>query len=431
MAAALSTDAVRRGFFRKSTLTLAIRAAGVALLFALHIVLGRVLGPAEYGLYSFALSIAGVLTGLAAAGLPTALMRFVGQFKEQQRTSELKGAWLAMPAMALALSLVVAASLWFLVAPGLEGMRADGVRFGALLLPLFVLEQLRRCSFKALSQPIRSVLPDEIIRPALMVIVLAGFGLSLARDALALYALVTFAVGAGFFVPLWWSQWRKFADTAPRYEPATWLQTALPMAFAGLGYLLLSRTDTIMLGALSDMRATGVYAAASRVSMLSQIILGTAGVMVTPMITRAWHAGRFADVATTLRQARLWILACTLPIYVVIMVFAATLLSLFGDQFSQGALVLRVLATGQLVNALVGPVGLTLSMIGRQKVLAALMLGAAVVNAVLNYWAIPRYGELGAAVASAISFSVLNLLLLWRVTQALASNSAAKTEDLS
>ena len=139
------------------------------------------------------------------------------------------------------------------------------------------------------------------------------------------------------------------------------------MAFGGIGYLLMSRADLIMLGAITDMNEAGIYAAASRIAMLSQLILGTSAIISVPMITKAYHGGRLSELKRALKYIRIWIFALNLPIYIGIMLAPAWLLHAFGSEYVAGTAVLRILSSGQMINAVAGPVGLVLSMIGRQK----------------------------------------------------------------
>ena len=80
---------------------------------------------------------------------------------------------------------------------------------------------------------------------------------------------------------------------------------------------------------------------------------------------------------------------------------------------------LKILCIGQLVNASVGSVGVLLDMTGNEKDSAgAIGLGAGA-NVALNALLIPRYGVEGAAIATATSIVIRNILLSVRVRQRL------------
>ena len=62
-----------------------------------------------------------------------------------------------------------------------------------------------------------------------------------------------------------------------------------------------------------------------------------------------------------------------------------------------------------------GPVGLLLNMTGHERETAKGVAISAVLNMVLNFLLIPRWGITGAAVATTVSMIAWNLLLAWQV----------------
>ena len=64
---------------------------------------------------------------------------------------------------------------------------------------------------------------------------------------------------------------------------------------------------------------------------------------------------------------------------------------------------------GQLVNVLCGSVGYILNMTENQNIFRNITIFAVVINIFLNLILIPMYGIIGAAIASAIS------LILWNI----------------
>ena len=413
-----------RQVFGDNTILLLTRGAAVGLVFLLHVVLANYLGASGYGLYSFSLAVTGVLTSLASLGLPVALMRYIGQYRQGDRIAELKGALLLLPGLALVVSVLFGALLWFAIAPLLSGATASGVRYASILIPLFVLEQLRRNAYKGFAKPFGSLLPDEILRPVLLTAIVVLAAVDSGGTALRWYISVTLVLSLTFIGMLLLERRELFRSIKAQFRPREWIAVALPLAFGGIGYLLLNQTDIIMLAALTDMRETGVYSAASRIAMLCQIILGTAAIITVPMISAAFHAGKLQELRRIITINRVWIVALTAPAYILMMSAPAWLLSIFGPEYERGSTVLMLLATGQMLNAVAGPVGLVLSLTGGERKLAAIMAGGAAMNLLLNAVAIPAFGALGAAAASAFTFAAVNAVLLVAVGRLLWPSSA-------
>ena len=90
-----------------------------------------------------------------------------------------------------------------------------------------------------------------------------------------------------------------------------------------------------------------------------------------------------------------------------------------GEVYLPAWLPLVILAAAQLLTGLFGPVAMLLNMQGLEKRTVGAGVFAAASNVALNAVLIPRYGMVGAAVATGASLLVWNIslgLLLLRVT---------------
>jgi O-antigen/teichoic acid export membrane protein len=81
-----------------------------------------------------------------------------------------------------------------------------------------------------------------------------------------------------------------------------------------------------------------------------------------------------------------------------------------GPEFRVAATTLRLLALGQMINAIVGPAGHFIAMTGRPKLNLVNAVALALANVVLNIIMIPRWGIEGAGLATAISLAAINIV---------------------
>jgi O-antigen/teichoic acid export membrane protein len=93
------------------------------------------------------------------------------------------------------------------------------------------------------------------------------------------------------------------------------------------------------------------------------------------------------------------------------LVFPKFCLWTFGKGFTteEAIIVFIIVTLGQAVNVLTGPVTVLLNMTGRQKVTMYYALATVVIDVGLNLILIPMYGIIGAAIATAVSRTILNL----------------------
>lgn len=70
------------------------------------------------------------------------------------------------------------------------------------------------------------------------------------------------------------------------------------------------------------------------------------------------------------------------------------------------------MSVGYLINLSVGPVALSLIMTGHEKITTVGVVSGAVINIVLNFLLIPKWGIEGAAFATSISMIIWNVILV-------------------
>jgi O-antigen/teichoic acid export membrane protein len=111
-----------------------------------------------------------------------------------------------------------------------------------------------------------------------------------------------------------------------------------------------------------------------------------------------------------------WSVMISLPFILIVMLFPAQILSIFGKSFVDGAAVLMILAFVNLINVGTGMCGALIDMTGRTKLKLANSSVKVGLSIFLNFLLIPRYGILGAAISALIYefiSNVLPLLPIW------------------
>jgi O-antigen/teichoic acid export membrane protein len=94
-----------------------------------------------------------------------------------------------------------------------------------------------------------------------------------------------------------------------------------------------------------------------------------------------------------------------------ILLFKDFLLNLFGAEFKQASQALVILVIGQVVNSSTGPVGFSLTMTGKERIVLIVVGISSVLNVILNLILIPRLGIEGAAISTSITIIFWNAIL--------------------
>jgi O-antigen/teichoic acid export membrane protein len=146
-----------------------------------------------------------------------------------------------------------------------------------------------------------------------------------------------------------------------------------------------------------------------RVSYLSIIA------SVKPFLAELYAQKNLEQMGRLYQTTTRWTLMTNLPIFLIMVLYPAPLLSIFGESFVAGAPALVILAYAELVNAGTGICGSIIDMTGYTKLKLINSVIWVVLLSVSNVLLIPRWEILGAAAATLISTATINLLRIVEV----------------
>jgi O-antigen/teichoic acid export membrane protein len=379
------------------------------------VVVARVLGAADYGIFNLARSLVDTTSILTRAGLDVGLQRHFGETRtapDQARLLVLRQLRLVTALLAL---IPVAA-----VALGLGRMLEEEVYrhagFAQLLLclalalpfvsDLGVLGGAYRGNLKL--GP--SVLAECVVMPTarLLIIVLlfvAGWRLW----AVALGTTLGAVLASGWLAL---RAHRDFATLAPLLPSWTEARRVLGysgvMAAAMLVTTLTSAMDILMLGRYVSAEQLGQYSLAKTLFVLTGFFATAFSQGLGGMVADRHVRGDSEGLRRVMSLTFQWIALGTLPVFAIFLFWGAQLTQLFGPSFTISPAVVAWLAGGQFLLALFGPMGWALSMTGRHVLEFTVLATGLVVAAVLCAIAVPAHGQLGAAIATFCAIAFVN-----------------------
>lgn len=407
----LRPDTEKGRMVRATGLTVALKIAAAGLAFIASLLYARTLGPHGYGLYAYVIAWSALLTIPAGLGLPAYLVR---EGAHQPDASIPLRRWADRRVLIAGLGAA-------LVLVGLSTIpSAAGARWLFLVaapIPLLSsLSAIRRSLLQANGWVVRSQWPHLILAPVVMLSILAM--LWIARGRLLPIELVICAVGVALLPWLVNSyQLHRKRAGQPLAQPLSpSLRSALPFMWLGGLYLLISRTDLIMLGTLKGAHDAGIYAVASRIAELISLFMAAANTSLAPKISQLYRSGERTILQRLLQQATRRIMLGSLPVAMVLFLGAPYLLHmLYGIDYQGGAPIMRTLAVAQIVVVVGGPLGTVLNMTGHERLNLLVMSAAALINAGLNLLLIPHFGGEGAAVSTCVSLAGSRIALWYLV----------------
>jgi O-antigen/teichoic acid export membrane protein len=396
---------LQQGAFR-SLASLLIKVATAGLTYVTYVVLSRTQTPEEYGHFAFGLALATVLAIVAGLGQPTTILRLWAQLRGAGDHDQAKSAIGSSSFLTFMASLVLGALLvlaTWAYTPLLRSGETAGHFLGAalLILPL-ALSEYNSAALRAQGSLWTALLPRDIFwRLGLPLAVLGLFfsGIVLSGpDALALAAglllLVLFlqiyaALRNGYFL-------MPSADGFRSYW-ARWKGLSLWMLVAAIIETATLNADVILVGFMIDLEGSGLYFNAMRTAGLMTLFTFALELVIAPMVAEQYHARDLRKSQAITAMAAWAGFIFSLGIFAVFFVFGEELMQLFGESYADGWIILNLLAFGLLFDAITGPSKIVMMMTGHERAYVWLFGGIMGLGFLLQFYAIPAHGLVGAA----------------------------------
>jgi O-antigen/teichoic acid export membrane protein len=395
----------------------------IGLRYLFQIIVARHLGVELYGIFTLGLAVFSVSEMVAALGLHKGMVRFVSLYNREGDLGRVKGTVLtaiflscgggiAAMLLLIAISGLVAGNVFH--TPGLSkalAIFALGIPFSSLTTVfIFATQGLRIMKYKVFVKDLWEMLSRVVLVILLFMVGWRLFG------AVAAFCLSIIS-GTFFSYYFFRKAFASIFESKERaiLEPKKLMGFCWPLILADGFNLMEAWVSTFMLGFLETPESVGIFGAAFRTSLLIQGILMSFNAIFSPIIAEQFHKKELARLKMLFKMVTRWIFSLSLPVAVLMIFFSREILTIFGQGFSDGAVVLAVLAGGQIINSFTGPLGVMIDMSGRSKFTLLNSVFHLSLQTGLCLVLIPRYGVLGAAIAKTVSIAFLRIIRLIQV----------------
>lgn len=408
-------DAHLRELVEKGLIAFGYRVIGAVLVFTLQIILARKMGAYEFGLYSLCVALIMFLSSIARMGLDMGIVRKVAG-AIATGNPESANAWLIRSLqVALAAGTVIAALLFFLsewLAGSVfkEGPLSDPLRIFAFTVPVAALMFIVAEGLKGLKDVASAAIVQSIIAPLLLLSILFFVPAQFSSYNVAfIYLGVTLiAFLYGYF------KWSSSIGRGGKLHipPLEVLRFGWPFFLASIGSILLTWSDTIIVGMFANAEAVAGYYAASKLATLTSFILISINAISAPKFSAMHAQGDKAGLERLARQSTAIMISLALIPTILLVSFPAFWLGLFGKKFEQAEFALLILTAGQTINVACGSVGLLLAMTGHERLMSRVFVTTAIITLAVSLVLGMLWGAKGVAVATAIGMATWNIWML-------------------
>jgi O-antigen/teichoic acid export membrane protein len=168
-------------------------------------------------------------------------------------------------------------------------------------------------------------------------------------------------------------------------------------------WVITSQVDILMLGAYSNAENVGIYSVVIRFGLIVSFILTSINMVLAPKFAELFYSNKHDSLIKVAQKSSKLIFYTTVPIVVLFILFGKNILNFFGADFVPGYEALVLISLGQFINSICGSVGYFMNMTGHQSSFNKIIIVSTLINVILNWLLIPRWGVTGAAFSSLIS----------------------------
>jgi len=393
-----------------------IVSGGVSII--LVFVLGKVLGAGAYGLFASTTSVLIFARIVGGSGLGQSTGKHLANLAPEE--ADKRGSYMAAGfLLQTVIALIMSAVIWFgagrIAAITSSPAMGPALKIGAFIMVFFALTEFSKACLQGLQrfEFLAMITWVEYAGKLLLAggLALAGFGLAGALSGFAL-ALALASLLALFIFTRQGMAWPSLSGR----EWRSLVGYSLPLVFTAASFVIYMELDTIMLLYYGGPAAAGIYSMAINVARAVPFFVIPIGQSAAPLIAKMWREGDDQAPEFVHRLIK-YVVACFFPAGVALFVLAPRILALMGPEYPAGTTSLRVMSVFVLSLSLAAVAVPILDYLGKAGSRAVWLTVSVSANVALNFVLIPRFGGVGAALATAIThapYALNNLAVLAR-----------------
>ncbi len=397
----------------------------------IHSFVGRILGPADYGRYGLVVTLTTMVIILIGNGIPTAMSKYMSEVFETNPSliPVIKRQAIIMQGILIAGVTII----FYFCAPLIANVLGDPsltylFKISAWIIPTFALASFYFSYYTGLHQfNLQSIM--KTVRSVFKVVIIVWMAWKWGVPGSVLgYAFSTFAV---YFIAVTIDKLKFSRDLkkqiALQQQAATkpidvsfdykkLLNYAWQVIIFFLAYELLISIDLYLVkGILHDDYLTGIYNAALTVGRIPYYIFYALTIMLLPVISKTTAENDHKQTNAVISQSLRLMTILLIPSVILMSQFSRPIIKLFySAKYLDAAYPMSILAYGVGFLTIFYVMSFVLNGAGKTKIPMWISIFGVIVNSILNYVFIKRYGLAGSAIATTItSFATMLAILFY------------------
>ncbi len=408
----------------KLTIAAGAKVSSAFIVFALTVMVTRNMPNDEAGLFLLGLSLLAVLSIFFRLGLDNVILRFLSAhgtttFAQEKLNRGLL--WIATATIPLTI-------LGMVFSHEIAVTIFNKAAFGPVLfwilpaLPAMAIFFLLSIAFQSQHRVIVTTIFHKL---GISTLFIGGFGYLLFTKPIAINAVSSARVYTAAATVMciaaivtWFCQ-RDIKFSIKKYADPELKRASMNLWIASCMSLAVEWSGVLIAGAILTAEDVALLSAAQRTAMLTSFVLMVVNMVVAPRYAKMWKEQNLSGIERLAKYSTRGMISMVIPVVIVMIVIPDKLMGLFGEGYEAAAILLSIMAVGQLINVATGSVGYLLNMSGHEDDFRRVTLFTGPFSIICSILLIYQLNLIGAALATAVGVGVQNIAALIMVKRRL------------
>lgn len=420
---AITTNPATKNHLRGSTLLLTGRVIAIVANFVVQVLIVRYLSKSDYGAFAYALSLVSLGSSLTVFGFDKTITRFIPMYQEKGEHPKVFGSILMMVSTVFSLGFFLV-----LIVLGLRGWISESLVSDPLsaqllfllifLTPIQALDSLLVGMLAIFSKPSSIFFRRYVLGPGLrlsvvLLLILFHSDVYFLSVGFVLAGMIGITIYYGILMRDLRKQdlWKHFKRQHISFPIKEIFGFSTPLLISSFVFMARTQLVIVLLEYFQTTIDVAEYRAVEPVANLNAKVLQSFGLLFMPTLARMFARKDEQAIDDLYWQSAIWITVISFPVFLLTFSLAQPLtLLLFGERYAESGWIMAVLALGYYFNAALGFNADTLRIYGRFRYTIIVDFVTTFICLVLGVILIPRYGAMGAAIATCATLVIYNIL---------------------
>jgi len=381
--------------------------SGRLLKMGLVVYAARVLGASGWGLFSYAISVASLLTMFADIGISDLVIREITQKKEGHQT------FISTALLLKIIVLIMSILLVIFISPFISHIPQANSLFFLVALILFFdsMRELGLSINRASEKMERDMVVKVVTNASIFILGVLLLKIKLSPESIALAYAIGSAIGFLSIAIIIRKDLKKLLAKVDLRIFKIIIKTTWPFVFITLIGVIMGNIDIYMLGIWKNAGEIGLYASVQRIQQFIMILPSTISVAVFPLMSRLVNVDK-NQFRIILEKTLSMILLIGIPISLGGILLADQLiLKVFGQGYVGAIPIFRVFMLMLLISFPLILLSNAIFAHNKQRSLAPAYSLGILANIIFNLLLIPKFGAVGSAIATLVSTGTITVFI--------------------